>query len=229
MVTQQQDLTADGADEAEQLDLGADEEHLPWLESDDDYEEPGVDTARIAAFGIIGLLVIALIVGGIWWFTRNGGPGPAANGGVIAAPQGPYKTKPANPGGKTFQGTGDESFAVAEGESRDGRLASDDTPKPSVDAATVENTTAAAKEAKEASSGVVVQVGAYSTHASAATGWQRLVNQFAVLKGVNHRIVEGQADIGTVYRLQAIAPDLAAANHLCSQLKASGGACQVKP
>ena len=58
--------------EAEQLDLGADDERLPWLEGDDDDQEPGVDTARIAAFGVIGLLVIVLIVGGIWWATRGG-------------------------------------------------------------------------------------------------------------------------------------------------------------
>jgi hypothetical protein len=45
---------------------------------------------------------------------------------------------------------------------------------------------------------------------------------------VKHRVVQGSADIGTVYRLQAVAPDAAAANALCSQLKAAGIACQVK-
>jgi hypothetical protein len=41
-------------------------------------------------------------------------------------------------------------------------------------------------------------------------------------------VVEGQADIGTVYRLQAITADAGAAHALCSQLKAAGLACQVK-
>jgi len=41
-------------------------------------------------------------------------------------------------------------------------------------------------------------------------------------------VLQGTADIGTVYRLQAVAPDAAAANALCATLKASGVACQVK-
>ncbi len=45
---------------------------------------------------------------------------------------------------------------------------------------------------------------------------------------MKHRVVEGTADIGTVYRLQALAPNAEAANALCSTLKAAGVACQVK-
>jgi len=74
-----------------------------------------------------------------------------------------------------------------------------------------------------------VQVGAYSNRATAESGWSKLLTQFPALQGVKHRVVEGQADIGTVYRLQAVTGDLASANSLCSKLKATGGACQVKP
>src|SRR5690606_34569415 len=52
----------------------ADDERLPWLESDDDYEEPAVDTGRIVAFAGGSLLVLALIVGGIWWATTRDAP-----------------------------------------------------------------------------------------------------------------------------------------------------------
>ena len=41
-------------------------------------------------------------------------------------------------------------------------------------------------------------------------------------------MIEGKADIGTVYRLQAIAADAAAARTLCGQLRSAGLACQVK-
>ena len=34
----------------EQLSLANADERLPWLESDDDYEQPAVDTGRIVAF-----------------------------------------------------------------------------------------------------------------------------------------------------------------------------------
>lgn len=243
MVFDERDLPADNAEaaeayegaEAEQLDLGADDERLPWLEGDDDVQEAGVDTARIAAFGVIGLLVIVLVVGGIWWATHGRlGGGPKPDGSTIAAAPGPYKTKPVNPGGKTFVGTGDESFAVAEGQSREGVLATDTAPKPSIDAATVANTkptaTPTAKPVAEPEvAGVGVQVGAYSNRATAEAGWSKLLTQLPALQGVKHRVVEGQADIGTVYRLQAVAATLAEANSLCSKLKATGGACQVKP
>ena len=43
-----------------------------------------------------------------------------------------------------------------------------------------------------------------------------------------HRAVEGKADIGTVYRLQAIAADLGAATALCNKLQGEGLKCQVK-
>jgi hypothetical protein len=41
-------------------------------------------------------------------------------------------------------------------------------------------------------------------------------------------VVEGKADIGTVYRLQALAGDTGAATSLCSHLEADGVKCQVK-
>ncbi|WEK48072.1 MAG: SPOR domain-containing protein [Candidatus Andeanibacterium colombiense] len=210
---------AAAATQTEQLDLDDREEQLPWLEGDDEYEETGVDTARIAAFAIIGLLVVGLIVGGIWLATRpKADAGLVADGSTIPAPPGPYKEKPANPGGKQFAGTGDTSFAVGEGKSREGQIAEDAEPVPSID------TQAASPVAK----GVGVQVGAYQSKDTAEAGWTKLVSQYPLLSGSSHRVVEGQADIGKVFRLQAIAGDRATANSLCSRLKAAGGSCQVK-
>lgn len=206
--------------EPEQLALDEREEHLPWLEGDDDYEESGVDTARIAAFAIIGLLIVGLIVGGIWFMTRTKTDDAlVADGSTIAAPEGPYKEKPKDPGGKEFAGTGDTSFAVGEGKSREGQIAEDDAEvHPSID------TQGASPVAK----GVGVQVGAFQSKETAEAGWSKLVQQYSALSGVSHRVVEGQADVGKVFRLQAVAGDLATANSLCQRLKAAGGSCQVK-
>jgi hypothetical protein len=55
----------------------------------------------------------------------------------------------------------------------------------------------------------------------ARTGWDRLVQQHEMLKGANHRIVQGQADIGTVYRLQLIT-GAGGGSALCEKLKAEG-------
>ncbi len=73
-----------------------------------------------------------------------------------------------------------------------------------------------------------MQVGAFSTEALAQSAWSHLSAANDVLKGLNHRVVEGKADIGTVYRLQALAADGGAANSLCSHLQADGVKCQVK-
>jgi cell division protein FtsN len=80
-----------------------------------------------------------------------------------------------------------------------------------------------------ATGGVGVQVGAFSSKEAAETGWGKLVGQaHGALSGVSHRVAAGTADNGTIYRLQAVAPDAAAAGALCGRLKSAGIACQVK-
>jgi hypothetical protein len=218
----------------EQLTLADEDERLPWLETgDDDYAEGGVDTGRIFGFALLALLALAILVGGIWWFGhRSTDPALIADGSTIAAPEGPYKQKPANPGGRTFEGTGDMAPAVGEGQTREGRIA-DAAPKPSVAAPKAGESPAPAASGSatpgtDNSGSVAVQVGAYSSKEAAEAGWQRLLGQTTKLAGVSHRAIQGQADIGTVWRLQAMAGDTATANRLCAALKADGVACQVK-
>lgn len=212
----------------EQLTLAGEDERLPWLESgDEDEDEGGVDTGRIFGFVLLALLALAAFIGGIWWFGNRAPDAELiADGSTIQAPPGPYKEKPANPGGKQFEGTGNLAPAIGEGERREGVLA-DNVPKPSIDAPKP-GTTPGAAAAPAASGGVAVQVGAYSSKADAEAGWQKLLAQTDKLAGVSHRVVQGQADIGTVFRLQAVAGDAAAASRLCSALKGDGVACQVK-
>jgi hypothetical protein len=74
-----------------------------------------------------------------------------------------------------------------------------------------------------------VQVGAFSNKATAEAGWSELASQAGgLLSGVSHRVIEGKADNGTIFRLQAVAGDAGAASALCGKLKARGIACQVK-
>lgn len=223
--------------ETEQLELTSEEERLPWLESPEDDDEAGYegyDTGRMLVFFVLGLVGLAAVVGGIWWVTNRGTDSAlVADGSVIAAPETPYKTPPQNPGGKTFDGTGDSSFAVSEGQNRPPQLAGAVTQiKPAASPAPTASAAAPAASAATApatSGGVGVQVGAFSTQASAQAAWQKLTDKAGdVLSGVPHRIVQGSADIGTVYRLQAVAPDAAAANALCSKLKSAGISCAVK-
>ena len=221
--------------ETERLALNDEEERLPWLQSSDDDEADyaGVDSGRMAQFLLAGLVSLAVIVGGIWWVSnRNADQAAVADGSVIKAPKSPASEKPKDPGGKTFDGTGDTSFAVSEGQTRPARLGEDapsaaakPAPAPSATAATPAPAPSATAPAP---SGVGVQVGAFSSNGSAEAAWTKLAQQHSALSGVRHQVVQGSADIGTVYRLQALAGDRAAATALCSKLKAGGLYCQVK-
>lgn len=219
-----------------ELALESPDERLPWLESDDDGDEPmGVDTGRLVGLGLILLVVLVALVGGIWFVANRGlGEGPEPDGSLIAAPESPYKERPEDPGGKTFAGTGDTSYAVGAGKEVDAKLAAA-APAPPAAVLPASSTTAAAPKPSPTPTaqaglppGTAVQVGAYSTRSDAEAGWRRLSGQTDVLSGVSYRIIAGRADIGTVHRLQAVGGDKAGAQALCSRLKAAGIACQVK-
>lgn len=210
-----------------------DDDHLPWLESDDDAPEEGFDP-RLIVFAIIGVLVLAGLLFAIWSLTRSTGEGEQlAQGSVIEAPDEPYRTRPENPGGEEVAGTGDLAFEVGEGEVREGQIVSD-TPSPSIDReqggeapeSGEEETPAASAPAP--ASGTAVQVGAFSTRETAEAAWSQFAGRYSALAGVSHRVVEGRADSGTIYRLQAIAGSRAAAGDMCRSIRSEGGDCQVK-
>lgn len=211
----------------EELALPANE-RLPWLESDDEDEDLAIDTGRIVTFAVASVLAIAIAGAALWWtLGRPAEQRLVADGSTIEAPDEPYRKRPDNPGGMQVAGTGDTSFAVAEGRQVDARLAPSEPPAPSIDIAqeAVEDDE---EPAPPAPSGIGVQVGAYSTHAQAQAGWSTLVSRMEPLQGRSHRVVEGRTDSGRVFRLQAVAGDLADANALCGAIKAAGGDCQVK-
>ncbi|EGD57309.1 hypothetical protein Y88_3618 [Novosphingobium nitrogenifigens DSM 19370] len=243
----QNDLPGDrphDADATPGLDLGG-EDRLPWLESADDLDDApaAAGHSRLILAGLVALMVLGGAVYGIFWLTHRPHEVAAADGSLIEASKEPYKVPPSNPGGKTFQGTGDASFKVSQGEHPSASLAGSagTTPPPapaSSPAADAGKGTPAPKPSETpklaeaakaaATGGIGVQVGAYSNTATAEAGWTRLVGAHDILKGLNHRVVEGKADIGTVYRLQVVAGDIASANSLCGRLQADGVKCQVK-
>ena len=202
-----------------------DDDSLPWLESEDYDDDGGIDTGRIIGFAAILLVILALVIGAVWYFTnRTSDETHVADGSTVAAPEGPYKEHPVVAGGKQFAGTGDTSFAVGEGKTtqsviKDGQP--DSIARPTL-------STRKTNETPVELDGVGVQVGAYGSRGLAETGWVTLRNKTVLLNGVRHRVLKGQADIGTVYRLQAIAADQAQARALCESLKGEGIACQVK-
>ena len=221
-----------------QLELGDDDVRLPWLEGEDDEFEDGSGSGmgQGLLLALLGVLALVVIAGGVFWIVRgNADQQLVADGGVITAPDEPFKTRPDDPGGEIVEVTGDTSFAVAEGQSRQPRIReNEEAPGPgfqSVSGSDGDKPTEAAPAAapaEDAVSGVGVQVGAYANRELAQAGWNTLTTQYPELSGIRHRIVEGRADIGVVYRLQAVPGDLAAAKALCSGMKSAGLSCQVK-
>lgn len=228
--------------ETEQLALAGQDERLPWLDSpdDEDFAYDRHNNGGLIRLVLVGLVLLVGVAGGIWWLThRTVQEQVVADGSLVPAEPGPYKVPPTDPGGKQFAGTGDQAYVVLDGQNRAPQLAGSEAaaaaPPPTV--ATQSPTPKASPSAKPsatasaepAARGVGVQVGAYSSKAAAEAGWTKLVTQSnGALSGVSHRVIVGTADIGTVFRLQAVAGDTAGATALCARLKASGIACQVK-
>src|SRR3569833_134702 len=78
-------------------------ERLPWLEpveDEDDLPETGGSGGggRFALWAVVGLVVIAILFGSFIVWQRHRAE-RADIGEIIHAPAGPYKEKPANPGG----------------------------------------------------------------------------------------------------------------------------------
>jgi SPOR domain len=234
MIDAEYDELGDGNGE---LDL-ADTDNLPWLESDaDDEDAGGLDVGQILGFAGGLILLLAVVVGAVWFVSnRSAGAEAVADGSIIEAPEGPIKIRPDNPGGKEFAGTGNVAPLVGEGASREAVVAQPEAtapapapvakPTPLASASPKPGATQAAPAPDM--SGVGVQLAAYSSRARAEQGWADLARRSEVLSGVKHRVVEGKVDIGTVYRLQAVAGSRAEADKLCAALKAGGLDCQVK-
>ncbi len=202
---------------------GGEGDRLPWLEGDEEPEDHTVDTGRVMAFALVGLLILVLLLGSLWYaFSDHVGSGTQDDGTTIEAPDEPYKTRPENPGGREVEGTGDAAFRVAEGQAAGGKI-EDIAPVPPAPAQE-----GAPPPPPQDLSGVGIQVGAYSTRASAEAGWAQLIRRYESLQGRQHRIVQGLVDNAVIYRLQVVAGDEDSADLLCEALKGEGGDCQVK-
>jgi len=231
-------------------------ERLPWLEAvEDEDERTGPSAAKLIGALLVGLLAIAAIVGGLFWLgNRDGGATRVAGGEpeLIRAPEGPYKVKPAEPGGMKVEGKGDQAFATSEGADPNARLNLDAIPEAPVAGARgtkagaesrgtqrqpVERTRVAVRREPAASTpatpapatggGAGVQLGAFSSNASAEAAWKSLSGRFAVLKGLGHSVQGATVGGKSVHRLRASVADRAAARELCGRLTVAGESCVI--
>ena len=231
--------------DARSLDDPQDVDRLPWLEAvEEEDDRAGPSAAKLIAAVVIGLLAIAIIVGGLFWLgnrTREGG----GDSELIAAPEGDYKIKPADPGGMNVAGEGDTAFAASEGAEPKGNLNVNAVPEapvrpaprpqppraqPEPKAATPQRPVArpapAARPAPTATParGATIQLGAFSSQAGATSAWRALSGRFRYLAPLNHSVIPVQAGGRTLYRLRASGPD---ASGICRRLQVAGEDCTI--
>jgi hypothetical protein len=212
-----------------------DVDRLPWLEAvEEEDDRAGPSAAKLIAAVVIGLLAIAVIVGGLFWLgnrSRDGG----GEGEIIAAPEGDYKIKPADPGGMNVAGEGDTAFAASEGAEPKGNLNVNAVPEapvrtarpPARQAPAQPRPKAAAPRpapAAPAASGATIQLGAFSSQAGATGAWRALSGRFRYLAPLSHSVIPVQAGGRTLYRLRASGPDAAG---ICRRLQVAGEDCTI--
>jgi hypothetical protein len=229
-----------------------DNDRLPWLETaDGDYDDaPGL--GRVVGMVLIGLVALAAVLGGIYWFKHRAAP--AGNGDLIAAADGDYKVKPDDPGGMKVAGEGDAAVAASGGAAGGngsiavtslpeapivGKKAGPDAkggPGSSTATATVSGSggklTAPAPGrpvaiANGGGGGALVQLGSFPSEASANTAWTQASKRFGYLANLGKSIEKAEVNGRTFYRLKVNAGSAGAAQDLCGKLKVAGEACIV--
>lgn len=217
-------------------DLALDEGRLPWLEAvDEEDEREGPGTGKMIAFVLIGLAAIGLIIGGLFWL-GNRDLSAEGEGQLIAAPEGDYKVKPEEAGGMEVEGKGDTAFAASEGADPQGEIAIDRLPEAPVTKPSPESKAAPAATpsptptampvpaAAPATGGGTIQLGAFSSQASASNAWKALSGRFKYLEPLTHSVTATESGGRTLYRLRASGPG---ASELCGRLKVAGESCVV--
>ncbi|WP_295441076.1 SPOR domain-containing protein [Sphingorhabdus sp. EL138] len=200
-----------------------DNDRLPWLETADGYAaEPNGSPMRLAYLGVAGFALLAAIVGGIYWLQSGQAGGPNGTGELIVAPKSNYKEKPADAGGKSFEGEGDSAFAASEGQKTGAVLA-----VPPAGPVTAQPATPTATD-KAPANAVLVQLGAFGDFAKAETAWTGLNKRFGFLAGMNRKIAQANVEGGgTVFRLQAVTANSTEAQQLCAKLRVAGENCLI--
>ena len=228
-----------------------DNDRLPWLETAAD-EDEGAPLGRVVGMVLVGLVVLAAVLGGVYWF-KHRAPGPG-NGDLIAAQEGDYKVKPDDPGGMKVAGEGDAAVAASGGAAGgNGSIAVSSLPEAPVagtrampDAkggpgSSTATATVSGPGGKLTApppgrpvtvsggggGGALVQLGSFPTESGANTAWAQASKRFGYLAGLGKSIEKAEVNGRTFYRLKVNAGSAGAAQDLCGKLKVAGEACIV--
>ena len=206
-----------------------DDRGLPWLEAVDDEDEPPAMSARRMLAAILVVLVAGALVGAtFFWLGRRNAETTGAPE-LIRAEPGPYKVRPADPGGLDVKGESETAFQTSAGEDSDAQL--DVSRLPQSERPVEKPAPAPAEQAAEpaapeprapsGSPGSVVQLGAYRNAAQAERAWTSLSTRFPDVAAMTKMVVPFSGG----YRLRAGASSPAEARAACQALQAAGESC----
>ena len=208
-------------------------DQLPWLQAVEDEQRPrGLSAGKMPVALLFVAATVALIAGAFYWLGQRE---PAGEGvpELIAAPSGPYKVKPTDPGGLDVSGDSPTAFETSAGEDRDSRLDLDAMPEQPVARPPADepkrlppNETRVplppeGAPVPVAGSGSVIQLGAFQNQAQAERAWSALSARFPAIAAMSKLTVPFSGGV----RLRAAAASPAEARAACQALKAAGENC----
>jgi hypothetical protein len=184
---------------------------------------------------LVVLLAAALVSATFFWLGRRNAADTGGAPELIRAEPGPYKIKPADPGGLDVAGESETAFETSAGQDTDAQLDLSrlperpvaPPPKPTAEPKPAETSKpAAAEPAPEqptGGKGSVIQLGAFANRAQAERAWTALSARFPSVAAMNKLVIPFPGGI----RLRAAAPSPAEAKQACQALKVAGENCFV--
>jgi len=203
------------------------DEQLPWLQPVEDEDgSSGISAKKMLALVLVVLVGAALVAGSLFLLGRQD---PVDTGApeLIRAEPGPYKVKPADPGGLDVAGESETAFQTSAGEDQDAqldvrKLPPQAAPPPEAAPATPERPAPAPEPepATPSAGGTVIQLGAFKNSAQAERAWAALSARFPSVAALNKMIVPFSVGV----RLRASG---AAARQACDTVRAGGENCFI--
>ncbi|MEO6581749.1 MAG: SPOR domain-containing protein [Sphingomicrobium sp.] len=214
-----------------------DDGELPWLEAVDDEDGPrGFSSRKMLAALLVVFAAVALIAATFFYLGRKDPAGLGAPE-LIRADLGPYKIKPADPGGLDVAGESETAFQTSAGEDTDAQLDLDALPEeavarppkaepkptPTSETKALAAAPPASPEPAAGPAGSVIQLGAYKNAAQAERAWTALSTRFPSVKAMTKLVVPYSGG----FRLRAGAASNSDARQACQALRVAGENCFV--
>jgi hypothetical protein len=213
------------------------DDQLPWLEAVDDEDGPsGVPARRMLGALLVVLFAAAIVSVSFFWLGRQNAVNTGAPPELIRAEPGPYKVRPADPGGLDVAGESETAFQTSAGQDTDAQLDLGAVPEqPVARPAPPEPKRIPpgyikqpvrdepAPPAASGGKGSVIQLGAFADRAQAERAWSALSARFSSLRSMNKMIIPFSGGI----RVRAGAASPAEARQMCQTLKVAGENCFI--